>query len=77
MSDFHGMKPLAASCILAAELHGDLSPGTRGRILASFVAGAVRVIVVTDIAARGIHVDGIDLVGRDSACSALCSGLLP
>jgi superfamily II DNA/RNA helicase len=34
----------------------------RERNLASFAAGAVRVIVATDIAARGIHVDGIDLV---------------
>jgi superfamily II DNA/RNA helicase len=53
---------LAASGISAAELHGDLSQGVRERNLASFAAGAVRVIVATDIAARGIHVDGIDLV---------------
>jgi superfamily II DNA/RNA helicase len=53
---------LAASGIPAAELHGNLSQGARERNLASFKAGAVRVIVATDIAARGIHVDGIDLV---------------
>ena len=55
-------RQLAASGIPAAELHGDLSQGARERNLASFAVGKVRVIVATDIAARGIHVDGIDLV---------------
>jgi superfamily II DNA/RNA helicase len=55
-------RQLATSGIPATELHGDLSQGARERNLASFAAGAVRVIVATDIAARGIHVDGIDLV---------------
>ena len=36
--------------------------GARERNLASFASGAARVLVATDIAARGIHVDGIDLV---------------
>jgi superfamily II DNA/RNA helicase len=53
---------LAASRIPAAELHGNLAQGARERNLASFAAGDVRVLVATDIAARGIHVDGIDLV---------------
>jgi superfamily II DNA/RNA helicase len=55
-------RQLTAGGILAAELHGDLSQGARERNLASFAAGLVRVIVATDVAARGIHVDGIDLV---------------
>jgi superfamily II DNA/RNA helicase len=55
-------RQLATSGIPAAELHGDLSQGARERNLAAFAAGAVRVIVATDVAARGIHVDGIDLV---------------
>jgi len=55
-------RQLAAGGIPAAELHGDLAQGARERNLASFAVGAVRVIVATDIAARGIHVDGIDLV---------------
>jgi superfamily II DNA/RNA helicase len=55
-------RQLGASGIPAAELHGDLSQGARERNLASFAVGSVRVIVATDIAARGIHVDGIDLV---------------
>jgi superfamily II DNA/RNA helicase len=45
-----------------AELHGDLSQGVRERNLASFATGSVMTLVATDIAARGIHVDGIDLV---------------
>jgi superfamily II DNA/RNA helicase len=55
-------RELGANGIPAADLHGDLSQGARERNLASFAAGQVRVIVATDIAARGIHVDGIDLV---------------
>jgi superfamily II DNA/RNA helicase len=55
-------RQLGTSGIPAADLHGDLSQGARERNLASFAAGTVRVIVATDIAARGIHVDGIDLV---------------
>jgi superfamily II DNA/RNA helicase len=55
-------RQLATSGIPSAELHGDLAQGARERNLASFAAGSVRVIVATDIAARGIHVDGIDLV---------------
>jgi superfamily II DNA/RNA helicase len=55
-------RQLAANGIPAAELHGNLSQGARERNLAALMDGAVRVIVATDIAARGIHVDGIDLV---------------
>src|ERR1700761_8499521 len=55
-------RQLTTSGIPAAELHGDLAQGARERNLASFASGRVRVIVATDIAARGIHVDGIDLV---------------
>jgi superfamily II DNA/RNA helicase len=55
-------RQLAAAQIPAAELHGDLGQGARERNLASFASGAARVMVATDIAARGIHVDGIDLV---------------
>jgi superfamily II DNA/RNA helicase len=55
-------RQLTASGIPAAELHGDLSQGARERNLATFAAGVLRVIVATDVAARGIHVEGIDLV---------------
>jgi superfamily II DNA/RNA helicase len=53
---------LTAARIPAVELHGNLAQNARERNLASFASGAVRVMVATDIAARGIHVDGIDLV---------------
>ena len=46
----------------AGELHGNLTQSARERNLAAFAAGKARVMVATDIAARGIHVDGIDLV---------------
>jgi len=55
-------RQLTTGGIPAAELHGDLSQGARERNLASFAGGVVRVIVATDVAARGIHVDGIDFV---------------
>jgi len=53
---------LTKAGVSAVELHGNLGQGARERNLASFVSGAARVLVATDIAARGIHVDGIDLV---------------
>ena len=45
-----------------AGLHGDLSQNQRERILGSFKEGKVRTIVATDVAARGIDVDGVTLV---------------
>jgi superfamily II DNA/RNA helicase len=62
----HGARKLArqltAARIPAAQLHSDLAQSARARNLESFASGAVRVMVATDIAARGIHVEGIDLV---------------
>jgi superfamily II DNA/RNA helicase len=43
-------------------IHGDLRQAARERALADFQAGKVSVLVATDVAARGIHVDGIDIV---------------
>ena len=53
---------LTASGIHAVDLHGNLSQSARQRNLAAFSDGDVRVLVATDIAARGIHVDDISLV---------------
>ena len=53
---------LTRAGISAGELHGNLTQNARARNLAAFAAGVTRVMVATDIAARGIHVDGIDLV---------------
>jgi superfamily II DNA/RNA helicase len=55
-------RQLARAGVSVAELHGNLGQGARERNLASFACGAARVLVATDIAARGIHVDGIGLV---------------
>ncbi|NJP68985.1 DEAD/DEAH box helicase [Streptomyces spiramenti] len=43
-------------------LHGGMTQGARTRTLADFKEGKINVLVATDVAARGIHVDGIDLV---------------
>ncbi|HEY1920486.1 MAG TPA: DEAD/DEAH box helicase [Streptosporangiaceae bacterium] len=55
-------RQLGKAGVPAVELHGNLGQGARERNLADFSSGAARVLVATDIAARGIHVDGIDLV---------------
>ncbi|ADI08860.1 ATP-dependent RNA helicase [Streptomyces bingchenggensis BCW-1] len=48
--------------VRAEALHGGMTQGARTRTLADFKDGYVNVLVATDVAARGIHVDGIDLV---------------
>jgi len=53
------VKKLAAAGIPAGALHGNKSQGQRQRILAAFKGGDSRVLVATDIAARGIDIDGI------------------
>jgi superfamily II DNA/RNA helicase len=55
-------KQLTASGIPAVDLHGNLSQSARQRNLAAFSEGTSRVLVATDIAARGIHVDDVMLV---------------
>ena len=46
----------------AVDLHGNLSQNARERNLAAFSSGSAKVLVATDIAARGIHVDDVELV---------------
>ncbi|MFV9424200.1 DEAD/DEAH box helicase [Microbacterium sp. S1037] len=48
--------------IAAVALHGDLNQQKRTRNLEKLTSGRVNVLVATDVAARGIHVDDIDLV---------------
>ena len=57
-------RQLSESGVPAVDLHGKLSQPARHRNLAAFSAGHVRVLVATDIAARGVHVDGIELVAH-------------
>jgi superfamily II DNA/RNA helicase len=53
---------LRDSGVKADALHGGMTQGARTRTLADFKEGYVNALVATDVAARGIHVDGIDLV---------------
>jgi superfamily II DNA/RNA helicase len=55
-------KQLGRAGVEAVAIHGNLGQGARQRALAAFAAGSTRVLVATDVAARGIHVDGVDLV---------------
>ena len=48
--------------VRAAAIHGDLRQRDRERSLAQFSEGKLPVLVATDVAARGIHVDDIDVV---------------
>src|SRR5690606_22994144 len=43
-------------------IHGNRSQGQRERALAAFAKGTVAALLATDVAARGIHVDGVDCV---------------
>jgi len=53
---------LARRGVAAARIHGNRSQGQRTQALAAFKAGMVRVLVATDIAARGIDVTGLSHV---------------
>ena len=53
---------LRAAGVMAGALHGGLTQGARSRVLLAFREGTVPVLVATDVAARGIHVDDVTLV---------------
>jgi superfamily II DNA/RNA helicase len=55
-------KQLSRAGVGAAAIHGNRSQSQRQRALDAFAAGYPRVLVATDVAARGIHVDDVDLV---------------
>jgi len=55
-------KQLTRAGVDAAAIHGDRNQNQRQRALDGFAAGRPRVLVATDVAARGIHVDDVDLV---------------
>src|SRR6185436_4832048 len=55
-------RDLQASRVGADVIHGNKSQNARERALASFKDGEIRVLVATDIAARGIDIDGISHV---------------
>lgn len=53
---------LTESGVPSVDLHGNLSQNARERNLAAFSSGEAKVLVATDIAARGVHVDEVELV---------------
>ncbi|PYC88131.1 DEAD/DEAH box helicase [Streptomyces tateyamensis] len=55
-------KQLLASGVRAAALHGGKSQPQRNRVLDQFREGQVSALIATNVAARGIHIDGLDLV---------------
>ena len=56
------VRGLEKAGIAAEAIHGNKSQGQRERVLAAFRTGKVRTLIATDIAARGIDVDGISHV---------------
>ena len=62
----HGADRLVGSVndlgVAAGAIHGDLRQKSRERALEDFSNGELQVLVATDVAARGIHVDDIDMV---------------
>ncbi|AYJ48656.1 DEAD/DEAH box helicase [Rhodococcus sp. P1Y] len=55
-------KQLTDAGIPSVDLHGNLSQAARDRNLLAFSSGDARVLVATDVAARGVHVDDVQLV---------------
>ncbi len=56
------VRGLTKAGIAAEAIHGNKSQGQRDRVMAAFRAGRIQTLVATDIAARGIDVDGISHV---------------
>ena len=55
-------RDLVRENVKAAPIHGDLRQAAREKSLRQFIAGELPVLVATDVAARGIHVDDVDVV---------------
>jgi ATP-dependent RNA helicase RhlE len=58
----HVADKLWANGIQAGALHGELSQGARTEVLAALKSGKVKVLVATDVAARGLHIPALDAV---------------
>ena len=56
------VKKLLTEGIRAQAIHGDLRQNIREKALARFASGKLPALVATDVAARGIHVDGVEVV---------------
>jgi superfamily II DNA/RNA helicase len=58
----HVADKLRRNGVAAAAFHGELSQGARQRVLGDFASGALRVLLATDMAARGLHIEGLPVV---------------
>jgi superfamily II DNA/RNA helicase len=58
----HVADKLRRAGIAAAAFHGELSQGARRRVLDELNSGALRVVLATDMAARGLHIAGLEVV---------------
>ena len=56
------VEQLATAHVRAAAIHGDLRQANRERALADFSSGKLPVLVATDVAARGLDIEGVDVV---------------
>lgn len=56
------VEQLGEQGVKAAAIHGDLRQSNRERALGDFTNGKLTVLVATDVAARGLHIDGVDVV---------------
>jgi superfamily II DNA/RNA helicase len=56
------VEQLGKERIKVAAIHGDLRQANRERALADFSSGKLHVLVATDVAARGLHIDAVDMV---------------
>jgi len=61
-SAFKLAKKLDRNGFRCRHLSGDLPQGTRQRIIDDFMAGKLPFLVATDVAARGLHIDGLEMV---------------
>jgi ATP-dependent RNA helicase RhlE len=58
----HVADKLRRAGLAAAAFHGDMAQGTRSRVLADLNSGALRVVLATDMAARGLHIAALPVV---------------
>ena len=71
-ASLHVADKLLRAGLKAAALHGQLSSGRRSQALADLQAGRLQVLVATDLAARGLHIDGLAaVINHDLPRSAL------
>jgi superfamily II DNA/RNA helicase len=56
------VEQLAREKVRSAAIHGDLRQVNRERALGDFASGKLSVLVATDVAARGLHIDAVDVV---------------